>query len=182
MLAACLLDVGMGDELPPTGRPGGTGIAAEGTAGGAVVGEGASTSGLDGADPSAARLPGATGPSAAARAELDEVKERLRRLLLLEGDGPSPPQQPNEAAAPAAPGRVDARFLAYFKLGSAGKQAAASAYKVAAWAQDLSNAALSLYYERDDSSAAKLADRHAGAAIGARELVANTIAHYNYLE
>lgn len=78
--------------------------------------------------------------------------------------------------------QVDARFLAYFKLGSAGKQAAASAYKVAAWAQDLSNAALSLYYERDDSSAAEPADRHAGAAIGARELVANTIAHYNYLE
>ncbi|KAK1870017.1 hypothetical protein I4F81_012481 [Pyropia yezoensis] len=57
---------------------------------------------------------------------------------------------------------ADARFLARFKDGSSEFHEAAFADQVAAWTQELSNAAVALYYERDSFSAAGMADRLAG--------------------
>lgn len=93
---------------------------------------------------------------------------------------PADVRRRDEIPVPFEP--VDARFLANFRIGSAGYQEAAFANQVAAWAQDLSNAAVSHYYERVEFSAAERADRLAGAALGARQLFHLTTAHYDYLE
>lgn len=77
---------------------------------------------------------------------------------------------------------ADTRFLSRFKDGSAEFHEAAFAYQVAAWTQELSNAALALYYERDSFSAAGLADRLAGAAVASPQLFHLATAQYDYLE
>lgn len=53
---------------------------------------------------------------------------------------------------------------------------------MAAWAQELSNAAVQLYHHHNDYSAAGLADRLAGAATAARQLFHLATAQYDYLE
>jgi len=76
----------------------------------------------------------------------------------------------------------DARFLARFKEGSSEYHEAAFAYQMAAWSQELSNAAVDLFHGRDSLSSSGLADRLAGAAIAARQLFHLATAHYDYLE
>ena len=76
----------------------------------------------------------------------------------------------------------DARFLARFKEGSSEYHKAAFAYQIAAWSQELSNAAVALFYGRDSLSSSGLADRLAGAAIAARQLFRLATAQYDYLE
>jgi len=53
---------------------------------------------------------------------------------------------------------------------------------MAAWSQELSNAAVHLFQQRDSFSTASLSDRLAGAAIAARQLFHLATAQYDYLE
>lgn len=76
----------------------------------------------------------------------------------------------------------DARFHAHIKHGAASYHEASFAYQAAAWAQELSNAAVMLYHERKEFSAAGLADRLAGPAMASRQLLHLSTAHYDFLE
>lgn len=53
---------------------------------------------------------------------------------------------------------------------------------MAAWTQEISNAAVTLYHQRHDYNAAGLADRLAGAAMATRQLFHLATAQYDYLE
>eukprot|EP00170_Pyropia_yezoensis_P004025 contig_16586_g4036 len=95
------------------------------------------------------------------KAEIDEIEAQLAQLLAVPDD---------------------ARFHANFRHGSAGYHEAAFAYQVAAWTQEISNAAVTLYHQRHDYNAAGLADRLAGAAMATRQLFHLATAQYDYLE
>jgi len=95
-------------------------------------------------------------------------------------DIPAAIRRADGIAVPFEP--VDARFLSLFKDGSADYHEAAFCYQIAAWTQALSNAAVSLFYRREEFGAAALTDRLAGAAIALRQLFHPTTAQYDYLK
>jgi len=156
------------------------------------------TSGAASSDDSDSLLGGLGDSRAPAGGVGAAAAHRRRRHVVLHPDGFDDPDlpDPNDIITaydiPAAIRRadgipvpfepVDARFLSRFKDGSADYHEAGFCYQISAWTQELSNAAVSLFYRREEFSAAALTDRLAGAAIASRQLFHLATAQYDYLE
>jgi len=156
------------------------------------------TSGTASSDDSDSLLGGLSDRRAPAGGRGAAVPHRRRRHVVLHPDGYDDPDlpDPNDIITayeiPAAIRRadgipvqfepVDARSLCRFKDRSADYHETAFCYQIAAWTQQLSNAAVALFYRREDFSAAALTDRLVGAAIASLQLFHLATAQYDYLE
>lgn len=183
-----------GEARRATGRPGGAGAGA-----GRRTNEDGADGYTDGEQSSEKdSLPGGLGGGEAGRFITEHTRAARRGAIVYYPDGFDGPELPAAdeiiCAYEIPPGvrwadgfpvpfeSADARFLSRFKDGSPQFHMASFAYLVAAWAQELSNAAVTLYHERDTYSAQGLADRLAGAAVASRQLFHLATAQYDYLE